>query len=915
MADLREGEQDGELLGNTSKPPVASEAEETTQKQGTKPIAPQGRGIVIHLTSPANSEDWANLEEREPPSSVGRGHGGGTSSVEKEGVSEVNVHFPLECPSLALPTSSLPSSPSVSGFFGELFFHSMSSPMSSSLSSSSSSESTPFLSLVKSLSTEMECMDSSSLKPKPLVNLVKSISTDVSRQGPEVAQSKSDSKLNVHLWRQLTLTQPRQGRGRGGDCKTAPPSPQRSPTEGQASFFKVAEDVEARLEDTRRKLSEAMQEPLNMLSKMMGDEGGGGSGRFRPPHCNAWTADTPSPTGWDLCSHGGAASKTTRLTADMLKAERKEGDRPANSAHRSPPGRRGEVEGKQRGQCPSGGADDYYEICSFGDLLQIVETKPREDRALCGQGPPASSPRGTSFTPQSPPKVPSKALACFATLAYSYLVFPLPAFLSGLYLGLACGFMAGLLIISLHTPRRSQHACAALRSQQQIQPDSIMREPKDPEVVKGWMNEIYSYNPETYHPSLTFSVFVTLEGTALKLSYPRSNLPRRATFDEGKHDVVFISHRSCDLADGKVFLVPLGLAKKRIWNKKYPICIFLCESETIKSRCSGDRKIKTDSDTEDPEITPQDFQLRTLREGRENILFLFGRTGREKEEWFRYFLLASRVQSDDRQNHSRGGASNLGSSPSGRLACSDSSSDRDSTEDLPSLFKTKELAGNIKQKILLDYSRYMSKLIVEDGCSPLLSPNHSTASSPTKNQMPSSGEPHVSWINALIGRIFWDFLREKYWADLVANKIQKKLSKIRLPYFMNELALTELDLGALLPTIIHTSSPLVNPRGLWVDLEMTYNGALQMTLETKMNLCKLGKEFLPEGVNLADAQTERSKPRTLVLTDSDEESSSAGSSDEEEVSTAEMQGTAVDKLGSAGAEGKQYQQKDSQVRG
>lgn len=36
------------------------------------------------------------------------------------------------------------------------------------------------------------------------------------------------------------------------------------------------------------------------------------------------------------------------------------------------------------------------------------------------------------------------------------------------------------------------------------------------------------------------------------------------------------------------------------------------------------------------------------------------------------------------------------------------------------------------------------------------------------------------WMNALIGRIFWDFLCEKYWSDQVAHKIQHKLSKIRV---------------------------------------------------------------------------------------------------------------------------------------
>lgn len=44
-----------------------------------------------------------------------------------------------------------------------------------------------------------------------------------------------------------------------------------------------------------------------------------------------------------------------------------------------------------------------------------------------------------------------------------------------------------------------------------------------------------------------------------------------------------------------------------------------------------------------------------------------------------------------------------------------------------------------------------------------------------------AAEPEA-WANAFLGRIFWDFLREKYWADLVSKKIQMKLSKIRVSH-------------------------------------------------------------------------------------------------------------------------------------
>uniref|UniRef100_A0A667YXZ6 SMP-LTD domain-containing protein n=1 Tax=Myripristis murdjan TaxID=586833 RepID=A0A667YXZ6_9TELE len=79
---------------------------------------------------------------------------------------------------------------------------------------------------------------------------------------------------------------------------------------------------------------------------------------------------------------------------------------------------------------------------------------------------------------------------------------------------------------------------------------------------------------------------------------------------------------------------------------------------------------------------------------------------------------------------------------------------------------------------------------------------------------------------------------------------------------------------------------------------VVYTGCLQMTLETKMNLCKLGKEG---GVETHSPCI--SKPRLCVLADSDEESSSAGSSDEEEAPPTEPQGPPGDKSTPVGADG------------
>ena len=79
-------------------------------------------------------------------------------------------------------------------------------------------------------------------------------------------------------------------------------------------------------------------------------------------------------------------------------------------------------------------------------------------------------------------------------------------------------------------------------------------------------------------------------------------------------------------------LLPPGLARKRVWNKKYPICITLAEGEV------GEESLVEGQEEEEQaeRLTGVDHQLPVT-------LYLFGRTGREKEEWFQHFLSASRA--------------------------------------------------------------------------------------------------------------------------------------------------------------------------------------------------------------------------------------------------------------------------------
>ncbi|MEE6497932.1 hypothetical protein FKM82_002931 [Ascaphus truei] len=764
-------------------PPVLCAPVLPSTQRANVPQAPQG--ITIQLTT-AQSEDWENLDDTELIFSLDQDDDAGAASTTENAISPGDVqsagHLGIGMNELALAPYER---------VGDVLLCNDTQRSSFPLLPISPT-SKPLITLVKSLSTEIDSKDSSALKPHPLVNLVKSISTEISRLEPEVTQSKSDSKLNVHLWRQITQT-----KNRNGDSRTAPSSPSMSPSESKGGFFNV-QDVEARLEDTKRRLSEAMQEPLSMLSKIIGEE----------------TSATPKYRTMDSC-----------------------------------------------------------------------QTQPHHD-------------------------VPCRALVCVAILAYNFFIWPLPSYVSGLFLGLASGFLLGFFVILLLVPNTTYSSRQTRFLQEKLKTHLAAAKSQEPDVLRGWMNEVCLYDPETYHPALTHSVFVTLEGTTLKRSYPKTNVPRRSTFGEEIPEAVFISHQINDLTNAQVFLYPHGLARKRIWNKKYPICIQLYDTDELSSTSSD--SCDTEAVTgEAVRLTPENTP-KPLGEFKAGTLYMFGRTGREKEEWCQQLVRASRGSVSGKQSASRnecktGFLTNLLSSPCSWGAPSNSSGG--STEDIPCLFRHRDLAGNVRQKILLDYTAYMSRFIPVEQGSPLPSPCQSAASSPTPRkkhlvERSLSTNPHVCWINALIGRIFWDFLREKYWEDLVANKIQKKLSKIKLPHFMNELTLTDLDMGTSLPQILCTLAPTMNERGLWMDLDISYSGSLQVTLETKMNLSKLGKEApLEENAQAEDRRKGTRTPRARILADSDEESSSAGSSEDEETPITETPGAVGDKLNPTNAEG------------
>ncbi|XP_028991052.1 testis-expressed protein 2 [Betta splendens] len=868
---------------------------------GTKRHLP--RGIVIQLTG--TEGEWDSLDDSELVFSLDHDEDYPHISLSKERHLSVEDDRGMPSQSFHVPLS--PSSPDSLG--------NCHTTCPSFLSPGPSSPThRPLASLVKSLSTELEPKESSSLRAKPFLNLVKSISTELSRSEPEVSQSKSDSRLNLHLWKQLT--QPKQRSN--GDSRTAPPSPSSLSPSGdnlKGGFFKME------LEDTKRKLSEAVHEPLSsMFSKIMREEGGGGSKHlFKTQGAQQGCSKVLGREGsTDTVLSESPVRSARKADADILPVFDWPSVKHLGRTHRI--------------HCPVHPSrqhhkDEELEICTDGDMMHVLAVKSQRQLKRPPVGPQDSSTPGVQAVSQPPQPLPQKCLFCVAVLSYGYFILPLSSYFSGLALGLAVGFLLGLLLIRMgsYKPGCAAPACRpthTLLGEVILTGSTLSTEPA---TLKGWMNEIHAYNPETYHPFLTHSVFATLEGSRLRLDSPRTNISRRARHDERVHEAAFVRSRCFQLTNSKVFLLPAVLARKRMWNPKYPICIQLAGDASLPGD-GGKRAPESWGDELRAEPTSPKQRSPKNADDPPTVLYLFGRTGREKEEWFRHFLMASvdpeREKQRDTQkpgksvcrsgtDHKEETKSISSSSDPGGQALSQMSSGE---ENVPSPPPTNACHGSssIRGLSLSDYPSYMMRFLTAEDMTPISSPGASSAeTSPTiKGSVQCTcdladhpGKSQMAWFNAVIGRIFWDFLREKHWADVVSHKIQKKLSKIRLPYFMNELTLTELDMGCSMPYITSTSRPEVNHRGLWLEMQLVYTGALQMTLQTKFNLSKLGKEDSQDADCTTEPGSARCRPILSVLGDSDEESSSAGSSDEEEPLLSELHGQVWEKGSTSTTEG------------
>ncbi|KAJ8971840.1 hypothetical protein NQ317_001553 [Molorchus minor] len=442
------------------------------------------------------------------------------------------------------------------------------------------------------------------------------------------------------------------------------------------------------------------------------------------------------------------------------------------------------------------------------------------------------------------------------------------------------------------------------------------------EYQPGWANELPEvYNAYTYHISKTQSVYLRLQGNLLRISHSRSKVPKRAMWDEQEIKHNFTHHRIYNLLGAKI----------SNGAKKYPICITLSK-EQMNLNPEAMIKIEPEEDKEKQVVDKCSSEKEKSKSSREKRGF----TRFRKKEYQYPILAQrfSKLTEDEEFELESDSRASTPSAEISDAAVEDSlpvpgdedllpTTNEQNEDDVNSLaddwsmcsghqsespdgkksiylveliekkktathmgigvlstdLENSDVKDNVSEilteaaKTELEYIKYMSFFKPSKKLpKPTKEPSKKAEPDRPEEKEDDSKSELLLWLNAFIGRVLFDCVRDPAFIMKVRERIQRKLYTIKLPYFIEEILIPEMSLGKTPPFIHKTSKPVLDDRGLWVDLDVTYEGMIVLTLQTKLNLMRLKNP---------QAYEKSSKLEKSAMYHSDVDDSAESSSDEE----------------------------------
>jgi hypothetical protein len=189
----------------------------------------------------------------------------------------------------------------------------------------------------------------------------------------------------------------------------------------------------------------------------------------------------------------------------------------------------------------------------------------------------------------------------------------------------------------------------------------------------------------------------------------------------------------------------------------------------------------------------------TKEENPNKTFYLFTRTGREKEEWYNRFMVAANFMEDWEHQNPKSG------------------------EKADPNYETQKVREQKFRMFMEDY--FQAK---DSDCA--TQKQKETKETP---EMIQCAKEQVAFLNVYLARMWHDLHDSTAFLDFLREKISRKLLKVKIAHYFNEVRVTQLDLGPKLPQILSASLPWQDELGLWVNLDIEYNGICQATIETQ----------------------------------------------------------------------------------